>query len=98
MEEASSSHCPSLSVAPHPPHHMYLLLLLEPLSPYLPVRAGTAPLIASVNAFCPYKERAQADCTICFTLAGVLQGQGDDVSSIARVRKEEEGHGERMEG
>lgn len=43
-----------------------LQLLLDIISlllsyPYLPACAGTAP---SVNAFCPYKEREQADCTM----------------------------------
>lgn len=34
------------------------------------------PLSASFNVFCPYKERAQADCTNRVSTAGVLQGHG----------------------
>lgn len=55
------------------------------------------PLSASVNVFCPYKERAQADCTNRVSSAGVLQGQGDHSDCNGRVRWEEDG-GEWMEG
>lgn len=55
---------------------MSLLLLQEPLPPTCLSVLVQPPLFASVNALCPYKERARADCTICCTSAGVLQGQG----------------------
>lgn len=55
------------------------------------------PLSASVNVFCPYKERAQADCTNRVSSAGVLQGQGDHSECNGGVRWEEDG-GERIEG
>ena len=55
------------------------------------------PLSASVNVFCPYKERAQADCTNRVSSVGVLQGQGDHSDCNGGVRWEEDGE-ERMEG
>ncbi len=55
------------------------------------------PLSASVNVFCPYKERAQADCTNRVSSAGVLQGQEDHSNCNGRLRQEEDG-GEWMEG
>lgn len=48
-------------------------------------------LSAFVNVFCPYKERAQADCTNRMSLAGVLQGQEDHGNCNGRVRWEEDG-------
>lgn len=55
------------------------------------------PRSASVNVFCPYKERAQADRTNRRSSAGVLQGQGDHRQCRGGVTWEEDG-GEWMDG
>lgn len=51
------------------------------------------PLSASFNVFCPYKARAQADCTNRVSSAGVLQGQGHHSDCNGMVRWEEDGGG-----
>lgn len=91
-------HCFLIS-ASLPLHHLSLSL---PLFFSLFLRLSRCPpicqpvlvhplLSAFVNVFCPYKERAQADCTNRMSLAGVLQGQEDHGNCNGRVRWEEDG-------
>lgn len=92
------AHCFLIS-ASLPLHHLSLSL---PLFFSLFLRLSRCPpicqpvlvhplLSAFVNVFCPYKERAQADCTNRMSLAGVLQGQEDHGNCNGRVRWEEDG-------
>lgn len=91
---SSSLHLPVhyfLISAPLPLHHLFS----PPLRATVPLPAClcwySPPLSASVNAFCPYKERAQADCTNRVSSAGVLLGQGDHSDCNSGVRWEEDG-------